>query len=232
MKRALITGASGGIGSGIARRLSADGYDVILHYNKTDISALAEELGGLAVKADLQNESEVASMFEAAGKIDVLVNCAGVAAQMLFTDISADEWDRVFDINVKGTFLCCKEAAKQMIFRKSGKIINISSMWGITGASCEVHYSSSKAAVIGLTKALAKELAPSGITVNCVAPGFIDTPMNAHLSAESVEAFRQEIPLERLGTAEDVAGAVSFLASKDADYITGQILSVDGGVTV
>ncbi len=232
MRRALITGASGGIGSEIARHLSKDGYDVVLHYNNNSAKALAKELGGVAIKADLQNAKDVAKMFEAAGNIDVLVNCAGVAAQMLFTDISEEEWDRVFDINVKGTFLCCKEAAKQMIAKKSGKIINISSMWGITGASCEVHYSASKAAVIGLTKALAKELAPCGITVNCVAPGFIETAMNAHLSAESVEAFRQEIPLERLGTVADVAGTVSFLASENANYITGQVLSVDGGITV
>ncbi len=230
MRTALVVGASGDIGFAVAKRLLQDGFDVVAHYNRDGQRVKAAF--SRTVYADLKDENSIKAMFESVVRVDVLVNCAGIARQQLFCDISADEWDEIFAVNSRGVFLCCREASRKMISAKYGRIVNISSMWGITGASCEVHYSASKAAVIGLTRALAKELAPSGITVNCVAPGFIKTKMNSHLSAEDVEAFRQEIPLERLGTAEDVAGAVSFLASNDASYITGQVISVDGGIVI
>ena len=166
------------------------------------------------------------------GSVDILVNCAGIASIRLFDEITAEEWDRTFAVNVRGTFLTSRAAVPYMIRQKTGKIINVSSMWGITGASCEVHYSASKAAVIGMTKALAKELAPSGITVNCVAPGAIETRMIAHMSDQDKKDFEKEVPLGRIGTPDDVAGVILFLASRDADYITGSVICSDGGVTI
>ncbi len=230
MRTALVIGASGDIGFAVAARLLNDGFDVVAHCNSS--KERVEKAFSRCVFADLKDENSVKEMFAAVGRVDVLVNCAGISKNSLFTDTSADEWNEIFDVNARGVFLTCREAARKMVAYKAGRIINVSSMWGITGASCEVAYSASKAAVIGLTRALAKELAPSGITVNCVAPGFINTKMNAHLTRDEVEAFRSEIPLERLGTPQDVAGAVSFLASTDAAYITGQVLSVDGGVVI
>ena len=166
------------------------------------------------------------------GEVDILVNNAGGGTQILFSDISDELWRETFALNVDGCFYCCKEALPHMIHEKQGKIINISSIWGVTGASCEVHYSAAKAAIIGLTKALAKELGPSGINVNCVAPGVIDTPMNAHLSEEAMNELKEETPLCRIGTPEDVANAVYFLASDDASFITGQVLGANGGFVI
>ena len=187
-------------------------------------------------KCDVSSKEDVRSYFNEAekslGRITALVNNAGVSLQKLFTDVTEEEAERVFDINVKGAFNCCQEALPSMIREKQGKIVNISSMWGICGASCEVHYSASKAAVIGLTKALAKEVGPSSINVNCVCPGVIDTKMNAHLSEDDMNAHREEIPLMRIGTPRDVAETVYFLCSDKADYITGQIISVDGGMII
>jgi 3-oxoacyl-[acyl-carrier protein] reductase len=171
-------------------------------------------------------------MFQTVGDVDILVNNAGIARQELFTDISPETWRRIFAVNVDGAFNCCQLALPHMIHEKRGKIINISSMWGITGGSCETAYSASKAAIIGLTKALAKELGPSGIQVNCVAPGVIDTDMNNNLTAEDMEALRQETPAGRIGAPEDVAAAVAFLASAGGDFITGQVISVDGGMVI
>ena len=233
-KTALITGASRGIGAACARALSAAGFDVIINYNSSEKAAekLAAELGCRALRADVSDPDAVARMFEAAGGVDVLVCCAGIALTKLFTDTDADDWRRVFGVNIDGTANCCRAAIPHMVHRKYGRIITVSSMWGVSGASCEAAYSASKAAVIGLTKALAKELGPSGITVNCVAPGVIDTDMNAALTPETLRELAEETPLCRIGTPEDVAAAVRFLASDDASFITGQVLGVDGGFVI
>lgn len=241
MKNVLVTGATGDIGLAIAEKLCKDGYNVALHTNsKTDAakeySRRFSEMYGVKtayVAADLIKETEVERMFKVLsdtfGKVDVLVNNAGVSSVMMLCDTSVDEWDRVHDVNLKSAFMCSKKASESMVHNKWGRIINISSVWGQVGASCEVAYSSSKAALIGFTKALAKELAPSGITVNCVCLGIIDTKMNSHLSCEDLDAICQEIPAGRMGKPCEVAHAVSFLASEDASYITAETLSVNGG---
>ncbi len=239
-KRALITGASGGIGRAIALRLAADGFDVAACYYSDDTGAeeLGKELEKLGVKfrlykTDVADYGQVEKVFTDAfdffGSIDVLVNNAGMAQQKLFTDISEEEFDRICAVNFKSVYNCCKFAVPDMVRRKAGKIINISSMWGISGASCETVYSATKAAVIGLTKALGKELAPSNVQVNCIAPGAIDTKMNSNLSDEDKAAFADEIPAGRFGTPDEIAGIVSFLAGKDSAYITSQTIIADGG---
>ena len=238
MKTVFITGASGGIGSAVAERFAAAGYRVFAGYREG--AAAAEELGrrtgAIPVPIDVSDEKSVGEAFrfieEESGGVDVLVNCAGIASIRLFDEITTEEWDRTFAVNVRGTFLATRAAVPYMIRQKAGKIINVSSMWGITGASCEVHYSASKAAVIGMTKALAKELAPSGITVNCVAPGAIETRMIGHMSEDDKKEFAAEIPLGRIGDPSDVAGVILFLASNDADYITGGVIAPDGGMTI
>ncbi len=241
MKNVLVTGATGDIGLAIAERFCKDGYNVALHTNSKadaakEYSRRFSEMYGVKtayVAADLIKETEVERMFKVLsdtfGKVDVLVNNAGVSSVMMLCDTSVDEWDRVHDVNLKSAFLCSKKASESMVHNKWGRIINISSVWGQVGASCEVAYSSSKAALIGFTKALAKELAPSGITVNCVCPGIIDTKMNSHLSPEDFKAICEEIPAGRMGKPCEVAHAVSFLASDDASYITAETLSVNGG---
>lgn len=241
MKRALVTGASGGIGRAVARRLCADGYFVVLGYHNSREKALPllEEFNGgkkaeraAAFCADVSSREQVEAMFRFAGEIDLLVNNAGVAQQKLFTDLTEEDWHRMMEVDAGGVFRCCQCALPGMIHRKSGKIVNISSMWGQTGGSCEVHYSAAKAAVIGLTKALAKEVGPSNIQVNCIAPGVIATEMNRNLDRSAVESLKEETPLCRIGSPEDIAAAVSFLASPDADFITGQILGVNGGIVI
>ena len=240
MKKALVTGAAGGIGQAIAARLCRDGYHVILNcFHSTEAAAqlcgrLNAEKSSCAevVRADVSDFMQTETMFRDAGEIDLLVNNAGVAQQKLFTDLTEDDWQRMISVDVTGVFHCCRFALPAMIRRKSGRIINISSMWGQVGASCEVHYSAAKAAVIGLTKALAKEVGPSGITVNCIAPGVIDTPMNAAFGPETMRELTEETPLCRLGTPEDIAAAVSFLASPEAGFITGQVLGVNGGFVI
>ena len=238
-KTVLITGASRGIGAYAARAFAAEGYKVAVNYFKSENEAasLAKEIGGIAVKADvsdpLQAEELVKKTLEKFGHIDVLVNNAAIAlTQKVICDVGADEWDRLFAVNVRGMFNCTKAALDSMITRQNGKIINISSVWGITGGSCEVAYSASKAAVIGFTKALAKETAPSRITVNCIAPGVIKTDMNAHLSEQDYAALKEETPLGRIGTPQDIAGAMLFLASPAADFITGQVITADGGISI
>ncbi len=239
----LITGASGGIGGAAARTFAAHSHNVIINYNTNEAmsNALAEELirGGadvLVCRADVSDENQVERMFSEAenkfGFVDVLVNNAGAAQQKLFTDFNEAEYNRLFDVNMRGTALCSRRALKGMIREHRGKIINVSSMWGVRGASCEVLYSAAKGAVISFTKALAKEVGPSGINVNCVAPGLIDTKMNANLSREDLAAICDETPLCRIGRPEDVAELIYFLASNKADFITGQIITVDGGLTI
>lgn len=241
-KCALITGASGGIGCEIALRLAADGYDIAACYYSDDKSAkeLEEKLCSLGVKnrfykADVADYNQIKNVFTDAtdffGGVSVLVNNAGMAQQKLFTDITEEEFDRITAVNFKGVFNCCKFAVPYMVSQKYGKIINISSMWGVCGASCETVYSATKAAVIGLTKALARELAPSNIQVNCVAPGAIDTKMNNNLSEQDKADFAEEIPMGRFGNPKEIASIVSFLASEGSDYITAQVITADGGLT-
>lgn len=239
----LVTGASRGIGREIARRFALAGNRVAAQYYRHEESMfeLADELCQAGcflypIKADvsdaLQVKNTVAQVREALGPVEVLVNNAGFAQQKLFTDISEAEWNLMFSVHVNGTFHCCQAVLPDMIHKKSGKIINVSSIWGIVGASCEVHYSAAKAAVIGLTRALAKELGPSGINVNCVAPGVIDTEMNGFLDEESRRELISQIPLCRFGSPIDIANIVLFLASDQADYLTGQVISPNGGMVV
>ena len=234
MKKVLVTGGSRGIGAAICRTLAKDGYSVYINYNTSEVAArtLAEEIGGTAVKCDVSDIRQCIKMFEAVGGVDTLVCNAGVAMQKLFTETTPADWHRVFAVNADGVYNCCRCAAPYMIYNKRGNIITVSSMWGQVGASCEVAYSASKAAVIGFTKALAKELGPSNIRVNCVCPGVIDTDMNKNLSADDITALREETPLGSIGTAEEIAEAVRFLSSDSASFITGQILGVNGGMII
>ncbi len=236
----IITGASGGIGSAIAAAFAENGYNAVINYNKNEKAALSlcsalSEKGACvrAFKADVSDSAQADALIDFAkaefGRIDVLVNNAGIAQQKLFTDITDEDFDRMFNVNVRSVFNCCRAVLPSMIHCKYGRIINISSMWGVCGASCEVHYSASKAAVIGLTRALAKEVGPSGITVNCIAPGLIDTPMNGNLTEDTIKQLCEDTPVSRIGTPEDVAKAVLFLANSNSSFITGQVLGVDGG---
>lgn len=239
---AVVTGASRGIGRQTAISLARCGYSVALNYNKSEKEAvtLAEEIERIGsrivlIKADVADENEVNIMMNRVrselGGIDVLVNNAGIALpQALFSDCTAEERNRVFEVNVYGAMNCTRAVLPDMIHKKSGSIINMSSIWGVAGGSCEVVYSASKAAVIGFTKALASELAPSGIRVNCIAPGVIDTDMNSHLGDGDIAALVDEIPLGRVGTTQDVADLVCFLASEKAGYITGQVININGGM--
>ena len=235
MKTVLITGSSRGIGAATAEEFANKGWHVILNYNKSKdkAEALAKKIGATAIKADVSDANEVKDMYNtirAQGiSVDCIVNNAGIAGDSLFTDITEEEWDRMFDVNVKSAFLVTKTFLPDMLSKKKGSIVNVSSIWGETGAAMEVHYSASKAALIGMTKALAKELALSGIRVNCVTPGYIDTDMNSAYSPEDVSAISEEIPLCRIGMATEVAKVTEFLASDSASYITGQILGVNGG---
>lgn len=234
MKNVLITGGSRGIGAACVNKFTEKGYRVFLNYNKSDKEAekIAEKTGAILIKADVSNSDEVEKMrkfISGFGKISVIVNNAGIAEQKMFSDIEEFDWDRMFNVNIKSMFLVTKAFLPDMIHEKSGKIINVSSIWGISGASCEVHYSASKAAVIGFTKALAKELGPSNINVNCVAPGVIDTEMNSHLDNETKAELCEETPLCRMGTAEEIAEVIYFLASNNSDFITGQVITADGG---
>ena len=225
-RRALVTGASGAIGAAIAAALERQGALVLRHGHMN--------CGEGYLKADLRCENDVEALFlqagERLGPIDILINNAGIALpQQLITDTSTEAFDDLFALDARAVFLCCRRALPHMIRQKWGRIVNISSVWGVAGGSCEAAYSAAKAAVIGLTKALAREAAPSGVTVNCVAPGVIGTPMNAHLSPEALAALACDIPVGRLGAPEDVANAVCFLAGEGAGYVTGQVLCVDGG---
>lgn len=237
-KTVIITGASRGIGAQTAREFAKSGYNVVINYFKSEKEAfsLAEETGGVALSADVSDETQAQALVKAAtdkfGRVDVLVNNAGIAKQQLFTDTTAQEWDRMFAVNVRGAFNCSKAVLDRMITEHSGCIINISSMWGQTGGSCEVAYSASKAAVIGMTKALAKEVGPAGIRVNCVAPGVIKTDMLNCFTQEDMQALREETPLGMIGEPIDVAKVVLFLASEEARFITGQIIAPNGGMVI
>ena len=241
-KTALVTGGAKGIGSAICRALAKDGYKIAINYNSSQNEAVDLKNELLAIteveifKADVSDSKQVKEMFsqieKAFGGVDVLVNNAGIAEQMLFTDITDETWQKMINVNLSGAFYCCREALKFMINKKSGRIINIASMWGETGASMEVHYSASKAGLIGLTKALAKEVGLSGVTVNAVSPGVIMTDMMKSFSEADIAVLKDETPLNSLGTAENVADAVSFLASEKADFITGQVISVNGGFVI
>lgn len=235
MKTALITGASGGIGTAIAEALAAEGFLPVLHCHShpDGMQERAAKLGGFAVQADLADAAQIFRMTEEilqkTGRVDVLVNNAGISVSGLLTDIDAETRKQLFFVNVLGAIECARALLPQMVHRKSGCILNISSMWGQVGASCEVDYSAAKAALIGFTKALALEVAPSGIRVNCIAPGVIRTPMLDCYDEQTLLDLAEETPLGRLGTPEDIAHASAFLCSDRADFITGQILGVNGG---
>ena len=234
----LVTGASRGFGAAAARRFAAAGYRVAVNYDrsKAQAEALAAALGGIAVHADVSDPAQVSSMVDSVlekfCQLDILVCNAGVDWQGLLPDMTDADWKRVMGVDLDGVFYTCRAVLPHMIHRKSGKIVTISSMWGQVGASCEAAYSAAKAGVIGLTKALAKEVGPSGITVNCVAPGVIDTAMNQALPPEALAELAQETPLGRIGTAAEVAESVFFLCSPAADFLTGQVLAPNGGLII
>lgn len=242
-KTVLITGASKGIGAAMAIMYAEKGYNVVMNYNNSAQSAILLQkslsengYSVIAYKANVKNRIDVDMMVKEAvyrfGSIDILVNNAGISNQGLFTDLSEPEWNDIIGVNLTGTFNCCQAVLPYMINQKSGSILNISSMWGEVGASCEVAYSATKAGVIGLTKALAKEVGPSGITVNCIAPGLIDTAMNQNLAIDDVAAMIDNTPLTRMGTTNDIASAALFLTSENASFITGQILGINGGYVI
>lgn len=231
MKTVLVTGGVRGIGYAIACAFLKKGYRVCVSYSKDEQNAALAEAAGLEVyRASVADENAVVALFEKIGGVDILVNNAGVSLVKQIQDVTLKEFNDLFAVNIGGAFLCSREAAKYMIAKKSGLIVNISSVWGEVGASCETVYSSSKAALLGLTKALAKELGYSGIRVNAVSPGVIDTQMNAHFSDEDMRALQEEIPLGRIGVGGDVASAVLFL--EENEYVTGIDLPVNGGFSI
>lgn len=242
-KTVLITGGSRGIGAAAVRAFAAAGYAVALNYHVSRDAALrlTEELSAqgytiLPVQADVSDPVQVRDMVDNVldkfCQLDILICNAGVAQQKLFGDLTDEDWRHIFAVNVDGVFHTIRAALPHFIHRKAGKILTVSSMWGQVGGSCEAAYSAAKAAVIGLTKALAKELGPSGITVNCVSPGVIQTDMNAHLDGETMAALAEETPLGTIGTPEDVAEAMWYLASDAARFVTGQVLAPNGGLVI
>ena len=238
MRSVLITGGSRGIGRESVRTFSKNGYNIAFTYksSREEAESLAKETGALAIMADSSKETDVISAvnktIEAYGRIDCLVNNAAISSFSLFTDITLEDWNNMLGVNLTGAFLYSKYVIPDMLKRKMGRIINISSMWGLVGSSCEVHYSTAKAGLIGMTKALAKELGPSGITVNAVAPGVINTDMNAALSEDDREALINDTPLMRIGEPSDIAEAILFLADDKASFITGEVINISGGYVI
>lgn len=231
MKTVLVTGGTRGIGLGVAEAFLEKGYRVYATYSKDEASAKRAAAKGITVvKADVSKEAETAALFAKIDRLDVLVNNAGVALVKQIQDTTYEEYERLFAVNMGGAFLCSREAAKKMIPQKSGLIVHISSVWGEVGASCESVYAASKAALLGFTKSLAKELGYSGVRVNAVSPGVIDTQMNAHFSKEDMRALVEDIPAGRLGTPADVARAVLFL--EENAYVTGADIPVNGGFSI
>lgn len=242
-KVALVTGASRGIGRAVAQRLARMGYAVAVCYHAQadraqELVEMLHDEGAMAAafQCDVSDSAAVEAMVNAVveqlGEISVLINNAGIAQQKLFTDLSDMEWHRMIDVHLTGTFHTCRAVLPAMLRRHDGVIINISSMWGQIGGSCEVHYSAAKAGVIGLTKALAKEVGPSGVRVNCVAPGVIQTDMMKDFDEETLQSLAEDTPLMRLGIPSDIANAVAFLASDEASFITGQIIAPNGGMVI
>lgn len=242
-KVAVVTGGASGIGRATVLKLSSEGYDTAIVYNRSEAEAYALASGLLslgaraaAFRCDVSDSQAVnitvKDIADTLGAPDVLINNAGISQQKLFTDITDDDWSAMIGTNLTGAFNMCRAVVPYMIHKKSGSIVNISSMWGQTGGSCEVHYSAAKAGVIGLTKALAKELSLSGIRVNCIAPGVIGTKMMSSFSKADIDALCEEIPVGRMGTPEEIAEAAVFLASDKASYITGQVLGVNGGAVI
>ncbi len=239
-KTVLVTGGSRGIGAATALLFGKKGYRVAINYCQSperaqQVKQQIEAVGGTAAYfgADVADKKQVQTLFAAVekelGPVDVLVNNAAVARQELFQQVSEGDYRRMMGVNLDGAVFCCQRALPHMIGRQWGKIVNLSSVWGLAGASCEVVYATTKAALIGLTKSLAKELGPSGIQVNCVAPGVIDTEMNGNLSPQDLQELADETPLCRLGTPQDVANCILFLCSDEASFVTGQVLSPGGG---
>lgn len=231
MRTVLITGGTRGIGAALVRLFAKKGERVWFLYEKSTEQAekLERETGSRGIQCDITREAAVEEVFRKTGPVDVLINNAGIADYNPINWVSAEAFRRILDVNVTGMFLCCKAALSGMLEKQQGTIVNVSSMWGRVGSSCEVPYSTSKAAVIGFTKALAKELGPSGIRVNAVAPGVIQTDMVKNLTPEVMEELREETPLQRLGAPMDVADAIWYLASPEAGFITGTVLDVSGG---
>ncbi len=243
MKTVLITGASGGIGSACAKRYAEAGYAVMLHYHQNEQSAkvLCQELNeagftaavfGADLRDRAQAEMLVHKTLETFGSLDVLVNNAGIALYKMFCDTTPEDWENILSVNLMGMVHVTQATLPQMVHNKKGHIVNLSSIWGLVGASCEVAYSTTKAAIIGLTKSLAKELGPAGILVNCVAPGVIDTEMNAMLDEETKQWLTEETPLQKIGTPADVAETVFFLGSEKNGFTTGQVISPNGGFVI
>lgn len=233
--KVLISGGSRGIGAAAVKKFAENGYDVSFIYNKSASSAeeLSKKTGAFAVCADVSDPIQAKNAFETAllkmGGVDILVTSAGIAKIAQICDTDDSDWRSICDTNLSGTFVLCREASRYMVKNHCGRIITVGSVWGNTGASCEVAYSATKAGIRGLTCALAKELAPSGITVNCVEPGVIDTDMNSVLSPDDRRNLEDEIPMGRFGTPEEVAELIYFLASPEASYITGQCIGIGGG---
>ena len=238
MKTVLITGGSRGIGAEMVRAFSQNGYRVAFTYNNSSAAAaaLAQSTGALAIQADSRAEEDVIRAVEQTvsnfGSIDCLVNNAGISSFSLITDVSFDDWNNMLATNLTGAFLYSREVIRHMISAKQGSIINITSIWGLVGSSCEAVYSTTKAGLIGLTKALAKELGPSGIRVNAIAPGVIDTEMNSVLSKEDMAQLSDDTPLGRIGGAGEIASAALFLAGDASSFITGEVLNVSGGFVI